>query len=207
MSQGADAPGAVVPGPVELLLAFANSVDHELGTDDLSTRADLDAWLRDRGLVPAAQAPQAQAPDLDLALRLRDGLHAALVRNHDGGDPEAGDGGRLGEVASELPLRLSTANGVPVVEPVDRGVRGALGQVLVAVLSVVADGSWGRLKICASSECAWAYFDASRNRSRAWCEWGCGNRIKTRNYRARRRASGHGDGAGRRARSGGPSGR
>jgi predicted RNA-binding Zn ribbon-like protein len=42
---------------------------------------------------------------------------------------------------------------------------------------------------CAADYCAWAFFDATKNRSRAWCEWGCGNRVKTRNYRARRKAA------------------
>jgi len=33
-------------------------------------------------------------------------------------------------------------------------------------------------------------FDTTKNRSRAWCEWGCGNKAKTRNYRARKKAAG-----------------
>ena len=45
------------------------------------------------------------------------------------------------------------------------------------------------LKICSSDECEWAYYDHSKNRSRHWCEYGCGNRVKTRAYRARRRAA------------------
>ena len=49
--------------------------------------------------------------------------------------------------------------------------------------------TWERLKICPADECGWAFFDASKNQSRNWCEWGCGNRAKTRNYRARRRAT------------------
>jgi predicted RNA-binding Zn ribbon-like protein len=61
--------------------------------------------------------------------------------------------------------------------------------VLVAVNDAVADGTWPRIRICSSDECAWAYFDSTKNRSRTYCEWGCGNRIKTRNYRARRRAA------------------
>jgi predicted RNA-binding Zn ribbon-like protein len=61
--------------------------------------------------------------------------------------------------------------------------------LLIAVQAAVADGTWKRLKICADDECGWAFFDASKNQSRNWCEWGCGNRAKTRSYRARRRAS------------------
>jgi predicted RNA-binding Zn ribbon-like protein len=61
--------------------------------------------------------------------------------------------------------------------------------VLVAVAEAVADQTWQRLKICRADDCQWAYFDASKNRSKTWCAMGsCGNREKTRNYRARRRA-------------------
>ena len=53
----------------------------------------------------------------------------------------------------------------------------------------VADGTWRRLKICADHECDWAYYDASKNRARNWCEYGCGNRAKVRAYRQRQRAT------------------
>jgi predicted RNA-binding Zn ribbon-like protein len=40
---------------------------------------------------------------------------------------------------------------------------------------------------CTSDECLWAFYDRSRNRSRHWCSMGvCGNRAKTRTYRAKR---------------------
>jgi predicted RNA-binding Zn ribbon-like protein len=77
---------------------------------------------------------------------------------------------------------VTPANGRP-------GVRGALSQLLVAANRATGDGTWARVKICAADDCAWAFFDATKNRSRAWCEWGCGNRVKTRNYRARRKAA------------------
>ena len=178
----------------DLVLAFTNSVDHELATDELSTPAALDDWLLGRGLLPDGSRGQAAtAADLELARRLRDGLHEALVANHDrsagaGGSAGQQSAGRLGEVAADLPLRLTTGGAEPALLPVHPGVRGALSHVLVAVTATVADGSWRRLKICASSECAWAYYDASKNRSRLWCEWGCGNRIKSRNYRDRQKA-------------------
>ena len=69
------------------------------------------------------------------------------------------------------------------------GIRGALSRVLIAVNSSVADNTWRRLKICSADECRWAYFDTTKNQSRAWCEWGCGNKAKTRNYRARKKAA------------------
>lgn len=168
-----------VPEHVELLLAFVNSLDEDEGTDELTTAAELGRWVHAHGL--AQRVPRAGAADLALALRLRAALHAAFVGHHDGRT-----GGDLDAAAAELPLRLVLGPDGPRLVPVATGVRGALSHVLVAVASATADGTWGRLKICASSECRWAYFDSSKNRSRAWCEWGCGNRIKTRRYRARR---------------------
>jgi predicted RNA-binding Zn ribbon-like protein len=49
----------------------------------------------------------------------------------------------------------------------------------------MADGTWHRLKAC--RQCAWAYYDYSKNRSATWCSMAiCGNRTKTRAYRRRR---------------------
>ena len=70
------------PTHVELLVAFANSADHELGTDDLTTRAGLTRWLTDHRTL--SRRTPATDDDLALARRLRDGLHEALVANHDG---------------------------------------------------------------------------------------------------------------------------
>ena len=67
---------------VELLVAYANSVDHDEGTDDLTTPAELSRWLRGHGLL--SQEVRSTPADLALALRLRDALHRAMVGNHDG---------------------------------------------------------------------------------------------------------------------------
>lgn len=58
----------------------------------------------------------------------------------------------------------------------------------MAAHEAASEGIWWRLKICSYDECEWAYYDHSKNRSRAWREYGCGNLVKTRAYRARQRA-------------------
>jgi predicted RNA-binding Zn ribbon-like protein len=168
---------------VQLLLAFTNSVDHDDGTDDLTAPSDLRGWLAGHGLL----APRARVTEADLVLAraLRDALHDALVANHDGRDDVRG----LEALGDRLQMRIANGAAGPVLVPTQDGVRGALTQVLVAVHSAVADGTWERLKICSADDCEWAYFDASKNRSRSWCEWGCGNKAKTRSYRARRKAA------------------
>jgi predicted RNA-binding Zn ribbon-like protein len=180
-----------VPPHVELLVAFTNSEDHELNTDDLTTRAQLTQWLFDHGLLDRRVA--ATEDELALAQQLRAGLHDALVANHDG----SFDYSALEIAATKLPLRLAGSGlaaepgqpGLqPGLRPVQDGIRGALSRVLIAVNSSVADDTWRRLKICSADDCLWAFFDTTKNRSRAWCEWGCGNKMKTRNYRARKKA-------------------
>ena len=181
--------------PAELLVAFANSEDHEEGTDDLTTTAELRSWLSGHGLV----GPRVRATPADLALArdLRAALHAAMVANHDrsvglapgDGPPAGAPGPTLDDVAAALPLRLVVGADGPALVPVHDGVRGALSQLLVAVNETVTGGTWPRLKICSADDCRWAYLDQTKNRSRAWCEWGCGNKAKTRAYRARKKAA------------------
>ena len=172
-----------LPPHADLLVAFTNSVDHELGTDDLTTPAELTRWLVGHGLL--GRSTRSTVEDVQLARRLRDGVHAALVAHHDGDE----DAEALAEAAGALPLRLVVDDGRPSLAPAQEGVRGALARLLVAVTDATADDTWPRLKICAADDCRWAYVDTTKNRSRAWCEWGCGNKAKTRSYRARKKAA------------------
>jgi predicted RNA-binding Zn ribbon-like protein len=175
-----------LPPHVELLIAYANSIDLELATDDLTTPDELTAWLVEHGLL-SRPAP-ADADDLDLARALRGALQAAFTANHDG----SGDFTALDDVAARLPLRVGGTDVPgegPGLQPVLQGVPGAVSALLVAVNKAVVDGTWRRVKVCGADDCGWTYFDASKNRSRTWCEWGCGNKAKTRSYRARRKAT------------------
>jgi predicted RNA-binding Zn ribbon-like protein len=68
------------------------------------------------------------------------------------------------------------------------GVAGALGTLVGIVYTAMADGTWPRLKACQRDVCGWLFYDRSRNRSARWCQMAvCGNRTKTRAYRARQR--------------------
>ena len=119
-----------------------------------------------------------------MALRLRAGLRRALELNHDG-EPGHVDG--LDAVLQELPVALAWTDGQVTLRPAANGVRGALARIGLAAHDAATAGIWWRLKICAWDECEWAYYDHSKNRSRSYCEYGCGNKLKTRAYRARQR--------------------
>ena len=176
-----DLPRPDVPRPIAVVRDFVNTTDHETGVDDLTTPAELTRYLAAEGLMER-RSPATPA-ELDLALRLRAGLRRALELNHEGGSDSLP---ALGEALAELPVSLAWTGDAAGLEPTADGVAGALARVGLAAHQASADGIWWRLKICASDECEWAYYDHSKNRSRNWCEYGCGNKLKTRAYRARK---------------------
>lgn len=180
-----DLPKPVVPAPIALVRDLVNTTDHETGQDDLTTPAGLTAFLREAGLI--APSVRSSRDDLWLARRLRTGLRRALEQNHVGASDPIPD---LSTVLRQLPIGLDWTDDGLALRPTVGGVPGALAQIGLAVQQAHAEGTWRRLKICSSDDCEWAYYDASKNRSRNWCEYGCGNKIKTKTYRERRRKAG-----------------
>jgi predicted RNA-binding Zn ribbon-like protein len=172
--------------PASLLLDFVNTRDADQGTDELDTPGKLAAWLAARHLVPAGTSG-ASAAELATAVTLREGLRAALLAHH-GPDPQALPA-ELDDVLAGLPVRVSLgAADRPALLPVGGGVAGGLSGLVAAIMATAADGTWPRLKVCQDDTCRWAFLDTSKNRSRSWCSMQvCGNRTKTRAYRARRK--------------------
>jgi predicted RNA-binding Zn ribbon-like protein len=178
-----DTPSPVVPSDIGVVRDYVNTTDHELGTDDLTTPADLTAYLHRTGLME--KHSRSTDDDLALARQLRAGLRRALELNHVG---ESAPVPEMEAALDRLPLELRWSGDRVTLAPTEQGVRGALANVAIAMSNAVADGIWWRLKICSSDECEWAYYDKSKNRSARWCEYGCGDKLKMRAYRARQRA-------------------
>ena len=178
-----DIPRDRVPLPAALLRDFVNTRDHELGTDELATAEGLTGFLvRHRLLVDGIDATDRERQE---AVRLRQGLHGALELNH---AAEQAPLPVLDDALRGLPVRLQWGGDAVVAAPADDGVAGALTRIGLAAHEARTSGFWWRLKVCSFDECEWAYYDQSKNRSRNYCEYGCGNKLKTRAYRARRRA-------------------
>ncbi|MFF5721595.1 CGNR zinc finger domain-containing protein [Streptomyces buecherae] len=223
------------PATARLVEAFANTVDVELGTDDLSTPEQLTDWLVGQHLL--ARPHWADPDDLALALRLRGGLRerlgvpvgdqpaTALLADADsalrelpllatvggappttqptvttdagptegaeptrGADLDATDGAGAEPAAPEAaPVGGAGAGLVLVPAPGLPPVRRGLARVAVAWSELVLAGDAARLKRCAEHECAWVFWDVSKNRSRRWCSMRvCGNRNKARRFAAKR---------------------
>lgn len=63
-----------------------------------------------------------------------------------------------------------------------------LVEAAMALTDVVRAGELDRLKTCAAEDCEDLVVDLSRNRSKRFCEGGCGNRENVRAYRDRQRS-------------------
>ncbi|MCX4389135.1 CGNR zinc finger domain-containing protein [Micromonospora peucetia] len=62
-------------------------------------------------------------------------------------------------------------------------------EAAMALADLVRSGELGRLRICDHPDCENVLVDLSKNRSRRFCDAGCGNRAAVTAYRARKAAS------------------
>lgn len=181
-------PEGEVPDEIRVVNEFLNTLDlsrvgehankREEERDELRNVDGLRTWLAERDLI-GADEPVTEA-DRRLAVDVRAALRAAAGGN----SPRRAFAGEPVEFA-DLPLKLRIgADGRPVLES-GRGVKGALGRILADVAVSVSTGAWDRMKVCDAEDCRWAYYDHSKSRTGRWCAMEtCGNRHKTRRYRA-----------------------
>ena len=178
-----------VPTDLALVYDFANTLDERTFGDYSPFEAFVDPqaltrWLARRRLVPPGD--QADVADLGLALELRSALRAAARAQLEGTvDAQTATG--FAGLADRLPLLASLDNnGQLGLRPAASGVRRALGQILAEAVTAASQGEFARVKMCSAPDCRWVFYDHCKPRTGRWCSTsGCGNRIKTRNYRAR----------------------
>jgi predicted RNA-binding Zn ribbon-like protein len=175
---------ASAPAPLEVVQNFVNTLDREGGRDMLPNADALAAWLQCHGLIEVDAA--IGKDDFTRAIAVREAIRALLVAN--AGGPVDPDAVRLlNQVAQRArPGIAFDQTGAASLQPDAGGVDGALGRILAIVYESMADRTWSRLKACRRDVCRWAFYDTSKNRSGTWCSMAvCGNRVKTRAYRAR----------------------
>lgn len=171
------------PGQLDLLRLFVNTFDFPNGPDRIGDLAQASAWCGQQGLP----SPTNQA-ELERLRGFREALRAALFANNGEADPrEAWEALAPYAQAAQLRITLDPAGG-PRLEPAGAGDR-AVAKMLAIVYDAVADRTWPRLRACRKSSCQYAYYDRSKNASRAWCSMAvCGNREKAHRRRSRDRA-------------------
>lgn len=172
------------PGRLELVQRFVNTVDHEHGREVLWSPARLRDLLVELGLLD--RGVRVGPGDLRRALEVREALRELALANNGGAHARAA-AATLERTSADVGLVVRFDAGASTLEPARRGVRGALAELVGIVHTAIADGTWPRLKACRRDVCGWLFYDRSRNSSARWCQMAvCGNRTKTRAYRARR---------------------
>jgi predicted RNA-binding Zn ribbon-like protein len=164
-----------------------NTRDYEYDNEWLGTVAELRAWLITNGL--GAFARGLRRADVDRIHDAREGLRALLIANNLQTAPDRARIDGLVALARNASLSVAVAgDGGFELVPRKGGIEGAIAEILGIVLVATFDGTWSRLKACPN--CHWAFYDLSKNRSASWCSMAlCGNRLKTKSYRQRRKQS------------------
>lgn len=175
------------PEPLRRVQAFINTIDRESGQDRLRTIEDARPWLVANDLLD----PDAPLRDDDLRIlgAFREGLRALVIQNTDGHPPTADAVSSLQEIAGQELARVTlAADGAVRLAPTRDGIRGRLLALLLGIADAQRDGTWVHMKACANDDCLWAFYDRSRNHGGTWCDMAtCGNKLKNREFRARRR--------------------
>lgn len=178
--------GKPAPGRLRIVQDAVNSFDPEGGHEHWASPDLLRAWLVERELL--ADGDEVSVADLERARIVRELLRAMLAANAgDNLDPAVTR--QLDGVAATVRVRIEE-DGRARLESARMGVDGALCAIIGIMYEAMVDGTWLRLKACRKHSCKWAFYDRSKNRSGSWCSMSvCGNRVKTRQYRERKRAT------------------
>lgn len=192
-------------GPNPLCLDFANAVAGcgARATDRLQGYGSLVAWARRVGLLSGGQAralagragrqPAAAASAMRQAVRLGEAVYRVVAT-----------------VAARRPTRavdleaLNAAIGAALARSRLAPHRGGFGweragdgraldrmlwPVARSAAEVLTSADLDAIRQCAAPDCGRLFLDASRNRSRRWCDMAsCGNRDKVRRHYARSRS-------------------
>ena len=169
-----------LPGFPELLRwAAARDLIHGLDLATLARRA--------------AEHPEETHGVMARARALRETIYRVLAPIGAGGAPEPEALEQLNKVWRSVALqRRLVADGTRYrwtwreVTAADAPLDRVLWPLVQSAVELLTAPELERLKLCDADDCGWLFIDASRNRSRRWCDMSdCGNRAKVRRFRAR----------------------
>jgi predicted RNA-binding Zn ribbon-like protein len=169
---------------LDLVRDYVNTRDFETGIDRIASSDELAMWLSEQGLVDDLVEPDDE--EVADALAVREAIRELLLANN-GVEADTDAASRTLEAAGrEARLTVRFEHGRPLLAPEGDDTRAALGRIVATVAELAPTDEWKRLKTCRDDNCRVAFYDKSRNRSRAWCSMEvCGNREKARSFRAR----------------------
>lgn len=168
-----------------LVNTLPGSVPGDSDPDTLTTAADLDHFLAAHGWTGRHEGTDGEL----VAVRaLRPRLAALWTLDEDGAvtavNAMLAEAGALPQLVrhGEWSWHLhATPPGAPLATRM-------IVEAAMAMVDVIRAGQLNRLRLCDAEDCDDVYIDLSKNRSRRYCDGGCGNRANVAAYRARRGA-------------------
>ncbi|MGA8535453.1 MAG: CGNR zinc finger domain-containing protein [Candidatus Tumulicola sp.] len=169
------------PGRLDLLRIFVNTLDYPAGPDELASLEGATQWCRSHGLPAVSNQREVQR------LRgFREALRTLLFANNGEGDATLAWSAMQPYLGAARFAMVVDSQLRPALEAAGAGAERAIGMMLAIAYDAISAGTWLRLRACRKSTCRFAYFDRSKNGSRAWCSMAvCGNRAKAQRRRSR----------------------
>lgn len=171
------------PGSLDIVRRFENTVELPDGPDELDTLERAGAWCESQGL-----APPVDQGHLELIRAFREALRDLLFANNGEGDRHAAWEALSPFLArARLALNIDPDRGLEL-RPVSPEAGGPIASLLTIIYESLRNGTWSRLRACRKPTCRFAYYDQTKNGSRAWCSMAtCGNQAKAHRRRQRER--------------------
>lgn len=188
-----------------LCLDFVNTVSSYLSDEPrehLTSYAALVAWSRHAAildelaaqqlLAAAEQHPQETTAIWQNAIALRAALHGIFAATAQGDAAPDEDLATFNEaLASAMRhTRIDQIEGTYIwTWQEDQALDRMLWPIVRSAAELLTEGDLTRVRQCSGERCGWLFVDASKNRSRRWCDMqDCGNVAKVRRFRTRQRA-------------------
>ena len=163
--------------------ALVNTVGMEV--DTLSDLAALDEFVREQGYTGSRRRSRAE---LDEVRALRATLRRLWGLAEDDLVNEVNQILRDAKALPQL-VRHGEWNYHLHATPPDAPLADRMAvEAAMAFVDVIREGELSRLRICEYHDCESVVVDLSKNRSKRFCDLGCGNRAAVNAYRARRAA-------------------
>jgi predicted RNA-binding Zn ribbon-like protein len=191
----------------ELALDFANTSSGRgwpTHKEHLRSAADIVDWAGHARVLPpedaawmreAARAqPEISEPLLARALELREDIYVVASEIAAG---RSAPSDRIQSLTRAHAHCLANANLAPFGGRFvwswtvrQAAVEAILGPISLSAMTTLLQADLSRIKMCQGEKCGWLFIDATKNKSRRWCEMEvCGNRAKQRRFGAKARGA------------------
>ncbi|MGH8300223.1 MAG: CGNR zinc finger domain-containing protein [Steroidobacteraceae bacterium] len=159
---------------------WRRSFERLLASDDLA------GWMVESGLL--ASPPTVSSRQLATGRALREAINR-LARP--GIEPEPDDLDELNRWAAQPPLASQLTAQSKRVWLADRPVEAVFATIARDAVDLLSGPCAARIRECGAPDCTLLFVDTSRPGARRWCSTAaCGNRVRTKAYRQRRKELG-----------------